>query len=850
MQKGLHTFSKAVSIGILSVILRVHRLGWSFSLCQAFCSNIVFRNDRRLHKYRKSFLLSPLSLAYSDPNDSLTSAKMTSTASIAQTRNDTALMNDTDSKPIKQFFSSPPPSSELSTMMLDVISSSDDVDMMTMLSGQILDDACRILRQFIETPTTNMEFNDISEVDDCFSSSGGINESSGDEGLNDVDDRRTTLSSYASIAAERLCQIAHATDNNKDKASRKNKKRTWEALQNAAGILQTVTSVSTATSIKTATNATTLPLKSNALAVSMVFGALSFLEQQQCQHEAENSRSAKAAASALSSTISRNNLLQQAGRPISSLLLQCYIDHAFRNEKKGFYFDLNILNHFAKSFQLTEGCVEPIVVAAIVRNTVQLIDTSDQREDLLKQSISGAFALACQLRPWSILSPVELIDAATAYDFYHSAEEICRSAHKAAKDAERSLLPNSDENNKYDNKDGSNHRYSASRQEENAMFAVEKLIDTAIESRMYRRADSMATSLYDLGGRSRYVEARYLHACDTIAKVISRRQFPIVDRQIERVDKAIAKVEPCNDEGKKHGDDGVDNRNNDQTIGDGKINGANEKSSPQTSVTSSLLHSPGVEIREYAIQKLEDAGEIVAAQRLASIYNIDYVYDEEAALLAAAMRREKYLQYDDVLPDEVPPLITEPDEIISGFDRLLREEVKNSLSSNRQRENHIGFDAEWDEETQGAALLQLASAETVLLIDILALSSTEEGVNALRQTVGKLLDNPEWTLIGFACRQDLSRLRASPCVQEQHWMSMTNAVVDMQPLIGIAEPSLRTTGLSRACEHFLGKPLDKSEQCSMWSSRPLTDRQRSYASLDAWVCVGVYQKLLRIKNDA
>jgi hypothetical protein len=339
------------------------------------------------------------------------------------------------------------------------------------------------------------------------------------------------------------------------------------------------------------------------------------------------------------------------------------------------------------------------------------------------------------------------------------------------------------------------------------------------------------------------VEARYFHACDTIAKVITKRQFPIVDRQIERVDKAIAKVGPCNDE--NDGDDG------DSNYTKGKL-------SPQTSFRS-LLRSPSVEIREYAIQKFEEVGEIAAAQRLASIYNIDYVYDEEAALLAATERREKYLQYEDVLPGEVPLLITKPDALLSGFERLLRQDVKNSSSSNDQRQKHIGFDAEWDEETQGAALLQLASVETVLLIDILALSSTEEGVNALRQTVGKLLDNPAWTVIGFACRQDLSRLRASPCLQVQqdgeegerhlHWMSTTNAVVDVQPLVGNAEASLRKTGLSRACEHFFGKPLDKSEQCSLWSGRPLTERQRSYASLDAWVCVGIYQKLPGNKNE-
>ena len=817
MQKGLHVLSKAASIGILSTFFRVHLPGWSFKLCNAFSSSIFVGSDYHRIKDRALSSLFPLSFAPSDSIDTI--------------RNNTAIMN----------YSSLPPSSELSSLMMEVISSFDDSDTMTMLSGEILDDSCHVLRQFIQAPTVNMEFSDIGDANGNFQSSEVINASNGEEGFDGIDDRREILSIYTSIAAGRFCQIAAASDGDKNYMGQKsrNRKRTWEALQNAAGMLQNDGFGGGSTPMKSATNQTALHMESNTLAVCMVFGALSSLEHYQCQREDKNNGSAKAAASALSSAISRNKLLRQSGRPIASLMLQRYLDHAFRNKNN--CFDLSILNHLAKSFQLTEESVKPHVVAALVRNLLQVTDNGAQREDFLKKSISRAFALACQLRPWSILSPVELIDTATGYDFYHAAEEICRSAHKAAKDAEGSLLSNLDGNRTTSSKDYRSQQYSVSKQKENAISAVEKLIDNAIESRMYRRADAIATSFYNLGGRSRYVEARYFHACDTIAKVVSKRQFPIVDRQIERVDKAIAKVEAYNDEDTKQG--GSDNhaRNN-------------EHATPQT-YSNSLLRSPSVEIREYAIKKFEEVGEIAAAQRLASIYNIDYVYDEEAALLAAAMRRDKYIQYEDVFAGEVPPLITEPDQLISGFDRLLRKETNDSVSCTKQGEKHIGFDAEWDEETKGAALLQLASTETALLIDILVLSSTKEGVIALRQTVGKLLESCEWTLIGFACRQDVSRLRASPCIQmgeeegQHHWIHTTNAVVDVQPLIGLEEESLRTTGLSRACEHFLGKPLDKSEQCSLWSSRPLTDRQRSYASLDAWVCVGIYQKLLSLKNE-
>ena len=822
MQKKLHVLSKAASIGILSVILRVHRQCWSPSLCRAFGSINLSQKGQLKHRDLVFFSSSPTSLAYSKAaaysNNSFQVKKMASqptqaSGTLDHGRNCTTVTNHT--KKIDRYRSLPH-SNELSRFLLEAIALCDNVEKTRILSTQTLYDACHILHTFIQSPSTNTESNSFSETDyDRYGSSphGVINVSTSDESH-----LLPILCSYASSTAEILCRVADGTKNDKNETNRKSKKRSWEALQNAAGILQSTPSTSTTTSLETGVNNSSLQLEPNGLAVCIVFGALSLLQQQyQCgKHDRGG---AKAAASALSSTLSRNNILRHRGRAISSLLLQCYTDHAFRNKKMCSYFDLNILNHLARSFQLTEESVEPRVIAAIVRRTVRMTEADDKKEDVLKQEISGAFSLACQIRPWSILSPVELIEVATTYDFFYSAEEICRSAHKAAKESEKLSPPMLDENITSISKDYRIQQYSASKQMENSKSAVELLIDTAIKNRMFRRADAMATSLYHLGGQSRYAEARYLHARDTIAKVISKRQFPIVDRQIERVDKALSKVKNEN------------------------ING--------------FENDPGVEIRKYAIQKFEEVGEIAAAQRLASIFNIDYVYDENAALIATSLRREKYLQYDDVLPGDIPSLITKPGDLISEFDRLLREDDQDLVASNKKSEKLIGFDAEWDEETQGVALLQLASMKTVLLIDILALSSGVEGVKALRQTVGKLLANPDWIMIGFACHQDLSRLRASPCVniqqelgqQEQHWMSTTSAILDVQPLVGTAEESLRKTGLSRACEHFLGKPLDKAEQCSLWSARPLSERQRSYASLDAWVCVGIYKALLLNENE-
>jgi ribonuclease D len=117
-----------------------------------------------------------------------------------------------------------------------------------------------------------------------------------------------------------------------------------------------------------------------------------------------------------------------------------------------------------------------------------------------------------------------------------------------------------------------------------------------------------------------------------------------------------------------------------------------------------------------------------------------------------------------------------------------------------------------------------------------------DGANALEQTVARLFASPSSTLVGFSCRQDLSRLRSSPCARAVHWFGKTDAVVDLQLVVTAKDPKLSKLGLSRVCHSYLGKPLDKAEQCSMWTARPLSFQQRVYGALDAWVCVAVYDK--------
>eukprot|EP00977_Amphora_coffeiformis_P016767 scaffold5296_cov163-Amphora_coffeaeformis.AAC.22 len=520
------------------------------------------------------------------------------------------------------------------------------------------------------------------------------------------------------------------------------------------------------------------------LSLSLVLASLSAKDGQQ-------NGSNRAASSAIMSVVTKNkwNTLPESDAIAGAIvlaLLKITIEGQHQQHDKGMLaLDLHILVTLARSFGVHAHQNDELsnATGAVINHILSFNTKDDDNDDddkslnsdaddsvSRKASMMGVLALAAQLDPWTNLSPSQLIQEAVPWDLWHGAERVCESVIRWQK--EQSPTPTT---------------LATTRE------AVHAIIDLAMETKRYRHADTFATEFYNYGGDSRFLEARFYHACDTIAKVIQKKVFPVIEKQVERVDAAVA------------------------TSG----NKSHEDFSN--------------EIRMFALRQLAENGQLEAGKRLHELWNISHEYDEKAIAAAIEARKAKYIQWEEVVPDcPAPELISTADQLLSSFVRLGFGET-----------GLYGFDAEWsDDSSGGVALLQIATTKNVMLIDVPALSMSTEGTEALKKTVGKLFACPAATVAGFACRQDMARLRSSPCVSKEHWIGRSEGIVDVQTMAGKAVPTLRRTGLSRACEHFLGKPLDKSEQCSLWTARPLTKEQRVYAALDALVCAVLYERIV------
>ena len=148
----------------------------------------------------------------------------------------------------------------------------------------------------------------------------------------------------------------------------------------------------------------------------------------------------------------------------------------------------------------------------------------------------------------------------------------------------------------------------------------------------------------------------------------------------------------------------------------------------------------------------------------------------------------------------------------------------------------IGFDTETRPSFQSGkmnnvALMQLATEDTCFLFRLNLIGYPDE--------LGDLLCNPNVKKIGLSLHNDFTAMR-------KHTGRDFENFIDLQVFadkFGIDDNSLQ-----RIYAIVFGKKIRKNQRLSNWEAPQLSRAQQSYAALDAWACLRIYNHLMHGNN--
>ncbi len=145
----------------------------------------------------------------------------------------------------------------------------------------------------------------------------------------------------------------------------------------------------------------------------------------------------------------------------------------------------------------------------------------------------------------------------------------------------------------------------------------------------------------------------------------------------------------------------------------------------------------------------------------------------------------------------------------------------------------LGFDTETRPSFRAGvsnrtALLQLSSSDRCFLFRLSQMKLVRE--------VACVLERGDVLKVGAAVRDDIKGL------QKLRWFR-PQGFVDLQGIAGewgIGEKSVR-----KLAAIVLGSSVSKAQRLSNWEAASLTGAQVGYAATDAWVCLEIYNRLMK-----
>lgn len=129
------------------------------------------------------------------------------------------------------------------------------------------------------------------------------------------------------------------------------------------------------------------------------------------------------------------------------------------------------------------------------------------------------------------------------------------------------------------------------------------------------------------------------------------------------------------------------------------------------------------------------------------------------------------------------------------------------------------------------ALLQVSTHEVCFLFRL--------NLIGMSPAVIRLLEDKTVPKIGLSLHDDLMMLGKRGDFNRGYFIDLQDKVKE----IGVEDMSLQ-----KLFANFFGQRISKRDQLSNWESDVLSEKQKLYASTDAWTCILIYEELLRLEQ--
>lgn len=178
-------------------------------------------------------------------------------------------------------------------------------------------------------------------------------------------------------------------------------------------------------------------------------------------------------------------------------------------------------------------------------------------------------------------------------------------------------------------------------------------------------------------------------------------------------------------------------------------------------------------------------------------------------------------------------------------------QVFNQMLTDLLAHKLVAFDVEWKFGETDVSLIQIATINNIFLVDVKKLSTNSS--TDWRKLGRQLFNNEEIIKLGFSQDGDMAVLKKSlPQLGTTYdksnsfidlkkcWVWMRDFLLCKFPHAQKDDTNNKKEDLQCLVKIVLGKVLQKDQQFSNWSRRPLTDQQIMYAAADAYCLLDVF----------